>query len=102
MTLIHSKFVEQVKNIIFVFNFRDVLTANTTETEFKQVLEGLCKQTKSFKAECLSIADEYYDKIYETLTKNLDPEGACFFVGVCPKGVGAALPNVIHFMDTNS
>lgn len=70
-----------------------MLTANTTETEFKQVLEGICKQTHSFKAECLSIADEYYDKIYESLTKDLDPEGACFLIGICPKGLRGSVAN---------
>jgi saposin len=54
------------------------------------VLEGICKQTHSFKAECLTIADEYYDKIYETLTKDLNPEGACFLIGICPKGLQSA------------
>lgn len=73
-----------------------MLTANTTETEFKQVLEGLCKQTKSFKSECLSIADEYYDVIYAELTKELDPEGACFLIGVCPKGLASSKMIVIN------
>lgn len=72
----------------FSTSYRDLLTANTTETEFKQVLEGLCKQTKSFKQECLSLADQYYDLIYAKLTKDLDPEGACFMIGICPKGLG--------------
>lgn len=72
------------------FPCRDILTANTTEAEFKQVLEGICKQTKSFKAECLSITDQYYDVIYNTLTKELDPAGACFMIGVCPKGYSSA------------
>jgi len=34
-----------------VTHFRDVLVANTTEAEFEEVLEGLCKQTGSFKDE---------------------------------------------------
>lgn len=62
-----------------------MLVANTTETEFKNVLEGICKQTKSFKSECLSLADQYYDIIYAKLTQNLDPDGACFMIGICPK-----------------
>lgn len=69
-----------------VHHFQEVLTANTTELEFKQVLEGLCRQTKGFKAECLSIVDQYYDKIYQTLVNNLDANGACFLIGICPKG----------------
>lgn len=75
-----------------VNHLRDLLVANTTEAEFKQVLEGLCKQTKSnFRAECLSIVDQYYDVIYNTLVKNLDANGACFMIGVCPKSANSQL-----------
>lgn len=69
-----------------VKHLRDMLTANTTELEFKQVLEGLCKQTNAFKDECVSLVDQYYPIIYETLVNNLDANGACFMIGVCPKG----------------
>lgn len=82
-----------LKCVVLIFgtniNYRDLLVANTTESEFKNVLEGICKQTKSFKSECLSLADQYYDIIYAKLTQNLDPDGACFMIGVCPKGLGA-------------
>lgn len=67
-------------------HLRDILVANTTETEFKTVLEGLCKQTKAFKDECVTLVDQYYPIIYETLINNLDANGACFMIGVCPKG----------------
>ncbi|CRK89044.1 CLUMA_CG002523, isoform B [Clunio marinus] len=68
-------------------HLRDMLVANTTELEFKTVLEGLCKQTKkSFQQECVSLVDQYYPIIYETLVNNLDANGACFMIGVCPKG----------------
>ncbi|XP_059612395.1 uncharacterized protein LOC132258881 [Phlebotomus argentipes] len=70
-----------------VRHLRDVLIANTTESEFKMVLEGFCKQTGSFKPECLSIVDQYYDKIYSSLVNELDEKGACFLIGICPKGV---------------
>lgn len=72
--------------ISFFLKSRDVLVANTTESEFKKVLEGICKQTKTFKSECLSLADQYYDIIYDQLTNNLDPDNACFMIGICPKG----------------
>lgn len=76
------------KKQFFIIN-RDLLVANTTEAEFKNVLEGICKQTKSFKSECLSLADQYYDVIYAKLTQELDPDGACFMIGICPKGLTA-------------
>lgn len=69
-----------------VQHLRDVLIANTTETEFKQVLHGLCNQTKGFKEECNSLVEQYYDVIYNALVNNLDASGACFLIGVCPKG----------------
>ncbi|KFB36811.1 saposin [Anopheles sinensis] len=74
-----------------VDHLRDVLVANTTELEFKQVLEGLCKQTHAFADECNSLVEQYYSQIYETLVHNLDSNGACFMIGVCPKGNAPAL-----------
>lgn len=49
-------------------------------------MEGFCKQAHGFKDECLSIVDQYYPEIYSYLVKNLDSNGACFMIGVCPKG----------------
>ena len=69
-----------------VEHLRDILVANTTEIEFQTVLDGLCKQMKAFKDECVSIVDQYYPIIYESLLNNLDANGACFMIGVCPKG----------------
>ncbi|KAJ6637825.1 Prosaposin [Pseudolycoriella hygida] len=76
-----------------VGHLRDLLIANTTEAEFKQVLQGLCKQTKGFKTECLSIVDEYYDVIYNTLVKDLNPNEACCLMEICPRGLGKSSPS---------
>lgn len=78
-----------------VKHLRDVLVANTTESEFKTVLEGLCNQTKGFAEECVSIVDHYYPVIYESLVNNIDANGACFLMGVCPKENGRSLA-VVH------
>lgn len=67
-----------------VSHLKDLLVANTTETEFKQVLLGLCKQTKSFADECKAIVDEYYEQIYEYLTKGLNSNFVCQLSGICP------------------
>nr|XP_003705001.1 PREDICTED: prosaposin [Megachile rotundata]XP_012144582.1 PREDICTED: prosaposin [Megachile rotundata]XP_012144583.1 PREDICTED: prosaposin [Megachile rotundata] len=67
-----------------VGHLRDLLVANTTEAEFQVVLEGLCKQTKSFSSECTAIVDEYYPQIYEYLTKELDSNFICQMSGICP------------------
>ncbi|XP_036324758.1 prosaposin [Rhagoletis pomonella] len=79
-----------------VQHLRDVLIANTTETEFKQVLNGLCNQTKGFREECNSLVEQYYDVIYNALVNNLDANGACFMIGVCPKGNNDAFKGEIR------
>lgn len=40
-----------------VGHLKDLLVANTTEIEFKEILEGLCKQTKSFSTEVINIIE---------------------------------------------
>ncbi|ERL92231.1 hypothetical protein D910_09549 [Dendroctonus ponderosae] len=68
-----------------VTHLREVLIANTTEAEFKLVLEGLCKQAKkSFSTECLSIVDQYYDMIYQYVVTELNSTTACTAIGICP------------------
>lgn len=63
------------------------MVSNTTEEEFKHVVDGICKQMKAFKDQCLAINAEYSDIIYNTLTKDLDPNAACFAIGICPKAL---------------
>ncbi|KYN05638.1 PREDICTED: prosaposin [Cyphomyrmex costatus] len=67
-----------------VGHLKDLLVANTTEIEFKEVLLGLCKQTKSFADECKAIVEEYYAQIYEYLTKGLNSNVICQMSGICP------------------
>lgn len=69
--------------------FSDLLVTNTTEAEFKKVLDGLCRQTGTFSDTCESLADQYFKQIYEALQNDLDPENACFMIGICPKGLSA-------------
>ncbi|CAG4983570.1 unnamed protein product [Parnassius apollo] len=74
------EFCEQVVN-----HLRDVLVANTTESEFHRVLIGLCKQTGSFKSECLSIVEQYYSVIYNFLVSELKGDEICTLMGICSK-----------------
>lgn len=67
-----------------VGHLRDLLVANTTEIEFQQVLDGLCKQTKSFADECKSVVNQYYPEIYEYLVHGLDSNVICQMGGICP------------------
>ncbi|XP_053612403.1 uncharacterized protein Sap-r [Plodia interpunctella] len=71
-----------------VIHLRDVLVANTTETEFYRVLTGLCKQTGTFKSECLHLAEQYYPTIYKYLVSDLQPEKLCTMMGICGKKQG--------------
>ena len=77
-----------------VTHLRDLLVANTTEDEFKLVLEGLCKQTKSFKDQCLSLVDEYYTVVYNFLVSELDSNVICTMIGICPQNT---TEKVLHF-----
>ncbi|XP_026733389.1 uncharacterized protein LOC113497828 [Trichoplusia ni] len=66
-----------------VKHLRDVMVANTTESEFYRVLKGLCKQTGNFKDECLHLAEEYYPMIYKYLVDELKADALCAMIGVC-------------------
>ncbi|KAF5275822.1 hypothetical protein FQR65_LT04060 [Abscondita terminalis] len=68
-----------------VKHLQDVLIANTTEEEFHKVLVGVCKQTKSFKDECLSLVEQYYTVAYNFLVNELNGEVLCSLGGICPR-----------------
>ncbi|KAB0800131.1 hypothetical protein PPYR_08011 [Photinus pyralis] len=67
-----------------VHHLQDVLVANTTENEFRMVLKGICKQTHSFKDECLSLVDQYFTEIYNFIANELDAGLVCSVVRICP------------------
>lgn len=73
-----------------VQHLKELLIANTTELEFKHVLEGFCKQTVAFKDECLSIVDEYSTFIYNYLKGNLESDKFCSQVGICSSALNEA------------
>ncbi|XP_044760968.1 prosaposin isoform X2 [Coccinella septempunctata] len=69
-----------------VKHLRDLLVANTTEEEFKKVMEALCKQTRSFSDECVGLVDEYYPIAYQFLLEELNGTVVCAMIGICPRG----------------
>lgn len=76
-----------------VGHLRDLLVANTTELEFQKVLQGLCNQTGQFRAECLSLVNEYYPIIYSFLVDELNGTVACQVIGICPQRINVdAIP----------
>ncbi|KAG5672672.1 hypothetical protein PVAND_002783 [Polypedilum vanderplanki] len=66
-----------------MLHLREVLIANTTEIEFKNILEGFCNQMPSIAQECVSLADQYYDSIYQYLVNGLDANKTCVMIGIC-------------------
>ncbi|KAK9506482.1 hypothetical protein O3M35_008415 [Rhynocoris fuscipes] len=74
-----------------VKHLRDVLIANTTEEEFKEVVMGLCKMSP-LKDECETIVNDYYPQIYTFLVEELNGTILCAQIGICPKGG----PNVVR------
>jgi saposin len=69
-----------------MLHLREVLIANTTEIEFKNVLEGFCAQIPKITDECISITNQYYDQIYQFLAKGLDANKTCSLIGICASG----------------
>ncbi|KAF6207702.1 hypothetical protein GE061_016150 [Apolygus lucorum] len=65
-----------------VKHLRDILIANTTEEEFKMVLEGICKMSK-FKDDCEPLIDQYYEAVYNFLVKELDGKALCTQIKIC-------------------
>ncbi|KAI5703682.1 hypothetical protein M8J75_014878 [Diaphorina citri] len=68
-----------------VLHLKDILVANTTESEFKEILEGICKQTGTFSFQCEHLVDQYYAPLYAFLTNELNPNVICVNIGLCPK-----------------
>ena len=48
-----------------------------------QILDGLCKQTGSFRKECHALVDTYYLPLYEMLMSEVQPKEVCESVGLC-------------------
>lgn len=67
-----------------VSHFRDLIVANTTESEFKEIMIGLCHQTKSFAPECLKIIDQYYAEMYKLFVNGMSGHLLCTLGGICP------------------
>lgn len=67
-------------------HLRELLIANTTEIEFKNVLQGFCTQIPKITDECISITEQYYDQIFKFLESGLDANKTCVMIGICNAG----------------
>lgn len=61
----------------------EVLIVNTTELEFKNILVGFCHQMGGFSDQCVTLADEYYQTVYNSLVNNLNASKMCDSIGLC-------------------
>lgn len=68
-----------------VLHLRELLIANTTEIEFRNVLIGFCHQTGGFSNECIDLAHQYSDILYNFLADKLNANKACVLINVCPQ-----------------
>lgn len=67
-----------------ILHLRELLIANTSAIEFKNVMIGFCQQFGSFSSECINIADQYSELIYEFLQDKLSANKACVLIEICP------------------
>merc|ERR1712223_1620335 len=59
-------------------------TSNTTQEEFKEVLEALCHKMKPKRVDhCLHIVDDYYIPWFNYILHSLNPKTACTIMGLC-------------------
>lgn len=68
-----------------VLHLREVLIANTTDIEFRNIMNGFCRQLGKFSDECLTISNQYYLSIYNFLLDKLSANKACIQIGICPQ-----------------
>ena len=63
----------------------DTWTANTTQDEFKEVLDALCQKLDrpNRVKHCLHIVDDYYIPWFNFLLHEVNPELICSVVGLC-------------------
>lgn len=66
-----------------MMHLRELLISNTSEIEFRNMMEGICGQMPSVKNECINIIDQYADTIYEFLVNGLDPDKTCTMIKIC-------------------
>lgn len=75
-------------------HLREMILANTTEAEFKQVALGICGELGPMKDECVNVVDNYSDAIFNALSLSLNPELVCGMIKICPsnKNQGTYMP----------
>lgn len=72
--------------IHIVKHWRDILVANTTKEEFKEILDGICSKTKAWAPKCTQLVDEYYEVIYNYLVNQMRAHSICKAIGLCAAG----------------
>lgn len=74
-------------------HLRDMVVANSTKEEFKEVLDGICAELGSLADECKSIVNEYSDVIFNGISLSLNSAVVCGMIKICP--TNNARPNLM-------
>ena len=77
-----------------VLHLRELLLANTTEIEFKNIIDGFCHQMGQFSNECIEISDQYYKVIFDYLNKGLSANKVCVLIKICPSKGESFVPSM--------
>lgn len=72
-----------------VVHLRDIVVANSTENEFKDVLKGICGELGQLKDECMNVVEQYSKVIFEALNMSLNPDIICSMIQICPNNLSS-------------
>jgi len=66
-------------------HIRAIVTAPQTEAEFRLQIGKACTFVRTFKSECIQLADENLDNLFDYLKKMMNPQVLCEQSGYCSK-----------------
>ncbi|GAB6030848.1 hypothetical protein CHUAL_007684 [Chamberlinius hualienensis] len=62
---------------------RDLVVANSSKEEVRQVLLNICSHLKLYKDQCTSYVKDYFDEIYNFIVDEMNPKLICSILGLC-------------------
>lgn len=69
--------------IQLVTRLREVVVANSSRDETKEVLLNICSHLKMYKDECTSYVTNYFDEVYNFIIEEMNPNLLCQVFGLC-------------------
>lgn len=64
---------------------RDLIVANSSREEVRQVLLNVCAHLKIYKDQCTSYVKDYFDEIYNFIIDEMNPKLVCSIFGLCTR-----------------